>query len=491
VQSQTCADWEWCLVDNASTAPWVRERLAQLQADDPRIRVGFHPSRGGPVDAANDALALAQGEFIALLDQDDELHPEALADVHAAIAADPLVDYVYTDEDTIDDAGTHSARFRKPRWSPERFLAQNYCGRLSVIRRSLVDRVGRYRGDYEHAHDYDLLLRVVEKARGIAHVPTVSYHRRALKTSPEIDDLGTPHVATAAQRAVEQALERRGIEASVEATGPHPVHRILRRLRHHPKVSIIIPTCGTFKTVFGEHVCLVVNAVQSILQSTNYPDYEIVVVIDAASPEESWHGLRSLSDGRIRLYRYDLPVNFAAKCNFGAAVSSGEYLLMLNDDTMVIDPNWLKVLAGYLEEPDVAMVGPMLLLEGGNIQSAGHCNNPAPHNFCSGFDAESPGIFGMLAVARECEGVTGACALIRREAYDEVGGMSLVFPRAFNDVDLGYKLLNAGYRIIWTPHTRLYHFETASRPVNVESSELQALGERWQRRFGADELCRV
>ena len=137
------------------------------------------------------------------------------------------------------------------------------------------------------------------------------------------------------------------------------------------------------------------------------------------------------------------------------------------------------------------MVGPLLILEDGSIQSAGHYNNPTPHNFRNGSSADSPGEFGILAIARECEGITGACALIRRAAYDEVGGMSLIFPRAFNDVDLCYKLIDAGYRIIWTPHTRLYHFETASRPPDLDSSEVQLLNARWQRKFGADELCRL
>lgn len=491
VVQQTYGDWEWCLVDDCSTAPWVRERLAELQATEPRIRVGYRTVNGGIVAASNDALSLARGEFVALLDNDDELHTDALTEVHKVISVDALIDFVYTDEDKINDEGMHYDRFRKPRWSPERFLAQNYCSHLSVVRRSLINEVGRFRQGFDGSQDYDLFLRVVERARKIAHIPKVLYHWRAVVGSTALSQSEKPYAFVAAMRAVERALERRGVEASVEETGPYPFQKVLRRLRRHPKVSIIIPTCGTYKTVFDENVCLVVEAVNSILQQTNYPNYEVVVVIDAESTEGSWAGLRAIADERVRLVRYDLPFNFAAKCNFGATISDGDYLLMLNDDTKVTDPDWLTVLAGYLEEPDVAMVGPLLILEDGSIQSAGHYNNPTPHNFRNGSSADSPGEFGILAIARECEGITGACALIRRAAYDEVGGMSLVFPRAFNDVDLCYKLIDAGYRIIWTPHTRLYHFETASRPQDLESSEVQLLSARWQRRFGADELCRL
>ena len=491
VQEQAFSDWEWCLVDDCSTASWVRARLAQLQASDLRIRVAYRATNGGIVAATNDALSLAQGEFVALLDNDDELHPDALHEVEKVTSSDALVDYIYTDEDKISEDNVHYDRFRKPRWSPERFLAQNYCSHLSVIRRSLVDEVGRFRPGFDGAQDYDLLLRIVERARKIVHIPKLLYHWRAVAGSTALAQEEKPYAFAAAMRAVELALERQQIKASVDGSGPYPYQRVLRQLRHHPKISIIIPTCGTLKTVFGKHSCLVVEAVRSILQKTDYLNYEIVVLIDADSTEESWNGLQALNDDRVQLVRYDLPFNFAAKCNLGAVVSSGEYVLMLNDDTMIVDPKWLTVLAGYLEEPDVAMVGPLLLLEDGGIQTAGHSNNPTPHNFRCGWPADSPGEFGNLAVARECEGVTGACALIRREAFDKVGGMSQIFPRAFNDVDFSYKLIDAGYRIIWTPHTWLYHFETASRPPNLESSEVQLLKGRWQRRFGADQLCRL
>lgn len=491
VLQQTYEDWQWCLCDDASTDPWVRQRLLQLHASDPRIHVHFRDKNGGIVAASNDSLSLADGDFVALLDHDDELHVDALSRVNEVLGGDPSIDYLYTDEDKVDEFGNHYAVFKKPRWSPERFLGQNYCSHLSVIRRTLVDQVGRFRPGFDGSQDYDLFLRITEDAKRIVHLPEVLYHWRAVSGSTALDQGEKSYAFDAAVRAVQTALQRRRVVATVEPTDPFPYQRVLRALNHEPRISIVIPTCGTHKAIFGVDTCLVVNCVESIFSQTNYTNYEVLVIIDEHSPRSAWQGLRSIRDSRLKLIPYDKPFNFSAKCNLGAVLADGEHLLLLNDDTEVTDPKWLTTLAGYLEEPDVAMVGPLLLLEDGRIQSAGHSNTPTPHNFRTGSSAGSAGEFGVLAVARECSGITAACALIRKRAYQQVGGLSEVFPKAFNDVDFGFKLLEAGYRIIWTPHTRLFHFETASRPKDVEESEVLLLNERWERKFDQDEYCRL
>lgn len=491
VLTQTHENWQWCLVDDHSTQDWVRQRLSDLQALDHRIRVHFRETNGGIVAASNDALSLARGEFVALLDHDDAMHREALEKVQHMLLGNDSIDYLYTDEDKVGHDGNFYDRFDKPKWSPERFLAQNYCSHLSVIRKSLVDEVGRFRAGFDGSQDYDLILRITEKAREIAHLPEVLYHWRAVSGSTAQAQGEKPYAYTAAVLAVNSALQRRGVAAAVTMTEPWPYQRVLRSLAHEPRISIIIPTCGTYKTVFGVETCLVINSVESILTKSAYQNFEILVVVDDFTPSAVWEGLRAISDSRLQLIRYDKPFNFASKCNLGAVMATGEYVLMLNDDTEITDEQWLHTLASYLEERDVAMVGPMLLLEDGRIQSAGHANNPSPHNFRTGLSINTPGEFGVLTVARECSGITGACALIRKSVYDEIGGMSPTFPRAFNDVDLGFKILEAGYRIIWTPHTRVYHFETASRPKGVEQEEVELLLERWGTKFNADEYCKL
>lgn len=491
VYAQRCDDWEWCLVDDKSTGEWIRTRLVELQLHDQRIKVYYRSENGGIVAASNDTLSLVSGEFVVFLDNDDELHPDALKDVSETIDNHPSVDYIYSDEDKITPEGEHYDEFKKPKWSPERFLAENYCSHLSVIRTSVINAAGRFREGFDGSQDYDLLLRVVERTSRILHIPKVLYHWRAIPGSAAVARTEKPHAFIVAMRAVSQHLERRNIDAVVENGSRNSVIQVTRRLKDHPKVSIIIPTCGTRRSVFGVDTCLVVNAVESIERKSSYTNYEIIVVVDKGTPDEVISQLRSTSPNRLKIIDYDRPFNFSEKCNIGVVNSDSPFFVLLNDDTEIITPDWLEMMLGQMQEPDVAMVGPLLLLEDGRVQSAGHSVTPVPDHFCRGTSGRGIGPFFMLKFARECSGVTGACALIRRSAYFEVGGLSEIFPLAFNDVDLAFKLLDRGYRIIWTPLARLFHFETASRPVAVEPREVELIMNRWGSRFKNDEYCRI
>ena len=491
VLGQTHSDWEWCLVDDCSTQAWVRTRLNELQAQDARIKVYFRTQNGGIVAASNDALALVSSEFVALLDNDDALHRNALKEVASCIAANPSVDYIYTDEDKINQDGEHYEPFLKPKWSPERFLAQNYCSHLSVIRTALINRVGRFRNGFDGSQDYDLLLRVTEQTKNIVHIPKILYHWRAVAGSTALAGDNKLYAFTSATKAVSEHLARRSILAEVGFNQTNLMVTVKRKLTNHPNVSIIIPTCGTRKAVFGVDTCLVVNAVESILRKTTYPNYEIVVVVDKGTPAEVYANLTRMGQDRMKIVDYDKPFNFSDKCNLGVVSTDAPLVLLLNDDTEVISPDWLEIMVGHISESDVAMVGPMLVYEDNRIQSAAHSNTPTPHNFCRGYSSSELGDFGMLACARECSGVTGACALIKRDVYLEMGGMSEVFPLAFNDCDFAFKVLERGYRIIWTPHAKLFHFETASRPDHVEPKEVELITARWGRNFDRDEYCRI
>ena len=490
VVSQSFTDWEWCLVDDASPSPAARNRLAELQANDPRVRLVHRDTNGGIVAASNDALAIADGEFVVLLDHDDVLAVDALADIAQAIEARPDVDYIYSDEDKITPDGRHYEEFRKPGWSPERLRGQNYCSHISVIRRRIVDAVGRFREGFDGSQDHDLVLRVTEKTRKIHHIPRVLYHWRAVPGSTAVAVSEKPYAMDASIRAVREHCERVGIDADVGASAPWPVVRVKRRLATTPLVSIIIPTRGTKKHLFGVETVLVVNCVDSVLRNSTYPSVEVVVVVDADTPDKVVADLRALDQNRVVIVTIDKPFNFSAKCNLGVVNSTGDYVLLLNDDTEVITPVWIEEMLGYFGDDDVGMVGPLLLLEDGRIQSAGHSYAVHHHNYGNHMPGNSVGPFGMLKVAHEVSGVTGACALIRRSAYFDVGGFSTVFPSSFNDVDFGYKLLDRGFRIIWTPHARLFHFESATRERSVSEIETAALRSRWGSRFNRDEYCR-
>jgi O-antigen biosynthesis protein len=266
---------------------------------------------------------------------------------------------------------------------------------------------------------------------------------------------------------------------------------VKRHVFEQPKISIIIPTCGTRKSIFGVDTCLVVNAVESIERKSSYTNFEIIVVVDNGTPQQVITDLKAVCPNRLKVIEYDKPFNFSDKCNIGVVNSDAPLILLLNDDTEVISPDWLETMVGHITESDVAMVGPLLLYEDGRIQSAGHSNTHSLHNFCAGYSSNDFGHFRMLKLAREVSGLTGACALIKRDAYFEVGGMSEIFPLAFNDCDIAFKFLENGYRLIWTPNARLFHFETASRPAHVKPSEVKLIMSRWGRKIDNDDYCKI
>ena len=491
VYAQDFENWQWCLVDDKSTDPYVVNRLKELHSLDRRIDIYLRSENGGIVEASNDALSLATGEFVVLLDNDDELHPEALSNVASQIELSPDIDYMYTDEDKITVDGEHYDEFKKPKWSPERLLAHNYCSHLSVIRKELVNQVGRFRPHFEGSQDYDLILRVTEKTSRIAHIAKILYHWRSVPGSSSIDAKEKPYAFISATKAVTEHLQRTNVDAGVAEVEPYYLMQIKRTLKQLPKISIIIPTCGTKKSIFGVETCLVVNAVESIERKTTYPNYEIIVVADTITPTDVIANLQKVSPSHLKVLEYDKKFNFSDKCNLGVVNSDSPFFVLLNDDTEVISNDWLEVLLSYLQEPDVGMVGPLLLLEDSRIQSAGHSHTPFPHNFYNGRSSKELGEIGILKVARECSGVTGACVMIRRNAYFEVGGLSSSFPLSFNDVDLSFKMLDRGYRIIWTPFARMFHFETASRPNVSTPEELEMITNRWGNRIYNDEYCRI
>ena len=487
--AQTHDDWEWCLVDDASSNPKVREVMERLARKDKRIRIAFRAVNGGIVAASQDALDVATGKFIALLDHDDVLHQKALEFTANKISSDETIDYVYSDENKLDEEGRPYDLFRKPAFDPIRLLGQNYCSHFSVIRSTLIDEVGGFRTGYEGSQDYDLILRITERARTIAHIPEVLYHWRAIPGSAANQLDAKPYALVSAERAVNDHLRRVKIDATVSVSDAGFIQVRPTISSPPPKVSIIIPTRGDGQRVWGVHTCLIENAISSILNKSTYPNYEIVVVLDVKDGKSQYPVLFP-DDPRITIVQYVLPFNFSDKCNIGVQHSTGEIVILLNDDTEVIDSDWIETLVSMLQFPDVAMVGPMLLLEDSRIQSAGHTNIPSPHNIGSGLSSNQTGKFGMFGVTRRVSGVTAACAAIHRSIYEELGGFSIDFPACFNDLDFGNKVLEAGYHIVWTPLARLFHFESLTRDPAVKPHEMAMLEKRWKRYFGREDYSR-
>lgn len=483
VRAQRFRDWELCAVDDGSTAPHVGEILERAQREDARIRVLRRETNGGIVAASNDALRMARGELVVLLDHDDELHPKALKRVAAALDANPEADYLYTDEDKLDAAGRHVGPFFKPDWSPERLRTQMYTCHLSVLRRALVEEVGGFDPECEGSQDWDLVLKVSERARAVAHVPEVLYHWRALESSAAGGgEAAKPWAFEAGRRAVQAHCERTGVPALVERDEADAgVYHLRPRLAERPKVSIVIPTAGTRREVRFEQTTLVTHCVRSIVESSTYENYEIVCVANESTDAETLAELERIGGERLRLVAYDRPFNFSAKINLGAAHAAGEQLLLLNDDIEVATPEWIERLLMYAGLPGVGAVGCRLIWQDGRLQHAGvGFEGGLPGHPYRGFSGEYRGYSNNVRVARDCLAVTAACLMTPRALFEELGGLTEELPLNYNDADYCLKAWSGGRRIVYDPDTVMYHFESSTRPsAEVEDWEKKWLKDRW------------
>ncbi len=486
VRHQTVADWELVLVDDASPSPHVRPVLHEAAASDRRIVVVERDANGGIVAASNDGLARAAGEYVGLLDHDDLLEPRALEVVETMIERYPDLDYCYSDEDQLAPDGRYVNAFYKPDWSPERLRSQNYCCHFSVFSRHILDEVGGFRDGFEGSQDYDLILRATERARRVVHAPYLLYHWRQLPTSVAGDPEAKPYAYEAGLRALQSHCDRLGIAATVEHGRRLGTYRVRRDITDDPLVSIIIPTCGSVGRVWGIERCFAVEAIRSVRAHTSRR-IELVLVVDDWTPADRVAAmLRAAGDTPTKLVWFDRTFNFSEKINLGAVQSSGDLLLLLNDDVEVISDEFLDPMIGLVRQPDVGAVGAKLLFADGRLQHGGHLYNGDPYHIMFRWDGADPGPFSMLTIDRECIGVTAACLMVRPEVFEAVGGMCVELPGNFNDVDFNLKLHVEGYRQVWTPHTELYHFESVTRDPTVTAEEYGFLTRRWAAQLQQD-----
>jgi glycosyltransferase involved in cell wall biosynthesis len=479
VLDQTWTDFELIVVDDGSTQPDVTRILDEISAHDPRLRPIRRATNGGIVAASQDGLAAARGQFVALVDHDDLLVPEALAICCAHLQGNPECDFMYTDEAWIDMDDHVLAPFLKPDWSPERLRGQMYVNHLSLYRRSLVEEVGGFRAGFDGSQDYDLVLRVTERARQVIHIKEILYHWRI--RPGQVSGTGNPAVYGAARRAIEEHCARIGINGTVEQTNPLGLYRVHRVVSGEPLVSLVIPTRGSSGIVWGEKRTFLIEAVRSVLARSTYRNIEFVVVADRVMPDDVTEQLVEACGDRLRLLWYDLPFNYSHKVNLGVASAHGEFVALLNDDVEVISPDWIETMLSLAQQPDVGMVGCSLLFEDGTLQHAGHLylSGSAIGHIAYGLDSNDPGPVYALQLERECSGVTAACAIVRRNDFLNLGGLSRTFPVNFNDVDFSLKLRTSGKRIVWTPFAQLYHFESKSREVGVGPAEIDRIRRRW------------
>lgn len=482
VVHQGSRDWELILVGRSSDSEAVQRLLDEDEARDPRIRSSLSTKKGGVTETGNEALAESGGIYVVLLHHGDLLTADALETMARAIEEHPDADYLYSDEDSIDSLEQVEAAFHKPDWSPERLRHQMYTGHLSVLRKSVVEACGGFHTGFEGAHEHDLVLRVTERGGRVVHVPKVLYHWRAIEGSAATPVREWPYSWDAGVRAVQAHLQRVGLAGECER-GPRPgLYRIRRSVCAWPRITIVIPTRGAAGSVWGEPRCFVVEALRTALAKTELHDIEVIVVYDEQdSPRTVLDELRSVGGERLTLLPFTEPFNFSRKCNHGFLAATGQVIVLLNDDIEVLSDGWLEdLVAPLLQEQDVGMTGAQLLFSDGTLQHGGHTYRDGGWMHVYGGVVPEPDLdFGFLAVNREVSGVTAACVALRRDVYEEVGGLTETLPRNFNDVDLSFKIRRCGYRILWMGTVIMYHFESRTRKAGSEQWETDLTLGRW------------
>ncbi|MGY0634008.1 glycosyltransferase family 2 protein [Luteimonas sp. A478] len=461
VIGQRYTNWELCICNDASTTPDVREILEEYRSCDPRIGVIHREANGHISAASNDALSLAAGEFVGLLDHDDELHLDALYEVVAHVNDHPDAGLIFTDEDKIDQYGLRYDPYFKPDWNPDLFLGHNCVSHFGVYRRDLMQRVGGFRIGMEGSQDWDLALRCSEglTAEQIVHIPRVLYHWRAIPGSTALAPGEKSYAHFAGLKAVNEHLQRREVLAqAVEIQGRSGNYRVNYGFEVEPSVTIIIPT--------RDRVGLLRKCVESILERTNYQNYSILVIDNQSSEPETLKYLSSLdARARVRVARYDEEFNYSAINNFAVDLIDCDVVVLLNNDIEVISPGWLNDMVANAVRPDVGAVGAMLYYPNDTIQHAGvviGVHGIAGHAY-SGKPRGWAGQMNRGGLAQNYSAVTAACLAVRREVFLEVGGFSEELRVAFNDVDFCLKLRDRGYWNVWLPWVELYHHESATR----------------------------
>jgi GT2 family glycosyltransferase len=455
VLAQTYSHWELCLADGNSRNPEVRRLLEELAAREARLRVRFLEENRGIAGNSAAALALAGGDYVALLDHDDMVAPFALFEVVRALNAHPEADFLYSDEDQLHNGQRCNPHF-KPDWSPDTLESHNYICHLLVLRRDLLESAGGFRDGFEGSQDYDLVLRASERAKQIVHIPKVLYHWRIHPQS--FSNAQTRSRALeAGRRAIESHLERVGARATVTLGPVDGTYQVVRALPRQPLVSILIPS-------HDQHQ-LLSRCLDSVARST-YRSYEVVLVENNSTEPETFAYYERLAERpEVRLLTWERPFNYAAVNNWGASQARGEVLLLLNNDTEVRNADWLERMLEHALRPEVGAVGAKLFYPDGSLQHGGvilGIGGVAGHAHKT-WTGDAAGYFHRLAIAQNLSAVTAACLMLRREVFEEVGGLDERYILAFNDVDICVRIRQKGYRIVWTPFAELTHHETKTR----------------------------
>lgn len=487
VTNQTYANWQLCLADGSDNQHnYVEEYVKSIT--DKRICYKKLTENKGIADNTNECIAMADGDYIALFDHDDLLHPSALFEMMRAIC-DKDADFVYTDEVTFVGRPNNITIYNfKPDFSPDTLRSYNYICHFTAFKRQLLDEVGGFNREYDGSQDYDLILRLTEKAKNVVHIPKALYFWRSHKTSVASDVSAKPYVVESAKRALAAHLERVGFCGRVEDATVPTTYKIQYDIVGEPLVSIIIPN--------KDHSDDLKKCLNSVYKKSTYKNFEIIVVENNSTEQKTFEYYKEAEAkySNLKVITWEKGFNYSAINNFAVKESKGEYVLLLNNDIEIITDDWIEQMLMYAQRSDVGAVGAKLYYDDDTIQHAGvivGLGGVAGHSH-KGFARENPGYMARAAIAQNLSACTAACLMMRKDVYNEVGGLDEGYAVAFNDIDFCMKIRKADYLIVFTPFAEFYHYESKSRGDEDTpekrarfNSEIFRFQERWEKELKA------
>jgi len=472
VQAQIYPHWQLCLVDDCSPKGYLKRILEYEASQDSRISIQLNDVNQGISVTTNDALALATGDYIGLLDHDDELSIDALYHNAKVINANPDAGLIYSDEDKMDLEGNRLEPYFKPDYSPDLLATNNYICHFTVIKKSIAEEIGGFREGLDGSQDHDIILRAADAAERVVHIPKILYHWRKIPGSTAVEYDSKSYAWEAGRKAVEDSLVKKEGDVKVEFGTLKGTYRVVREIKGEPLVSIIIP--------FKDKPELLDSCLDSILGRTSYTNYEIVGVNNNSEQDLTFERIAHFkkTDQRIRFVDKNMPFNFSAICNYGVEQANGDYIILLNNDIEIISPDWIERMLEHAQRDEIGAVGGKLLYPDGRIQHAGVVAGMVgaaghPHKF---FPDQHIGYHGRLHMVCNVSAVTGAMMMMRTDKFKEVGGLdedNLAI--AYNDIDLCLKLMDKGYINLFTPHAKATHHESISRGYEDTDEKVQRL----------------
>lgn len=486
VLKQTYDNFEICVCDDCSTKSEVIEYEKELSKNK-KIKVKFREENGHISRCSNTALKMATGEFIGLVDDDDLLSTNALEEAVSILNLYKNIDFIYSDNDKIDENGNRCDPYFKPDYAPDTLFSLNYLSHFNVIRKKTIEEVGGFRVGYEGAQDYDLYLRILEKTKNIYHIPKILYHWRMSKNSTALSTNKKNYAFNAGKKAIEDAIKRRNIEADVITRKNCDFYYVKYKLINKPLISIIIPT--------KDHADILKTCIDSVLEST-YQHYEILIVDNGSKESETKKLLQEYGKNeKITIIECNCEFNFSYINNYAVEKSKGDYLLLLNNDTEIITKDFLEQMVSYASQKHVGAVGAKLLYPDKTIQHGGvvlGLGGVASHVYLNE-SYKAKGIYGMLECPTNYGAVTAACLMVSKKKYLEVGGLNETLKVAYNDIDFNIKLLEKGYYNVFLPDVVLYHHESKSRGLDTTGEkykrflfESNYMYEKWKKYIERD-----